>query len=466
MPQFGVELLALLRHRPPRLVRPARSSLRPIPAPVVTPNDDPDLTRNLTLSLWDVAFYSMMIGLGEQYLSAFSLALGCSDTVAGWIVTIPLLAGAALQLITPWAVQRLGSHRQWVIGCSLVQAFSFVPLVIAAVVGEIPVWLLFTIASFYWGAGLAAGPAWNAWITNIVPTEIRSTYLAKRTRVGQIMLLLAFLGGGELLQYGKAAALELRVFLALFALAGLCRFCSVLCLLAKTENHRPQRALKTIDFAELRGMWKRGCSGPLLAYLWIMYATAQIAGPFFTPYMLKDMAISYREYTLILGMSIFAKVLVMPLAAKFAEKYSVRTLLIVSGIVMIPLPAMWLISREIPFLLAVQVVAGLSWGAFELAIMLIFIETIPVERRTNVLTLYNLGYALASVLGSLVGGWLLATCGTSTTGYFVVFAVSGIGRLCTLPLVTLLPGWRPAKPAEVTLAANTATEAALGPPLD
>lgn len=432
--------------------------------PPAAPAHDPDLIRNLRFSLGDAAFYSVMVGVGECYLSAFSLALGCSDTVAGWIVTIPLLAGAALQLMTPWAVQRLGSHRQWVVGCSMVQAVSFVPLMFAAILGTMPVWLLFTIASFYWGAGLAAGPAWNAWITNLVPVDIRSTYLAKRTRVGQIVLLGAFLGGGELLQYGKTYGIELRIFLALFALAGLCRFCSVLCLMAKSERQRPERTLKAIDLSELRGMWKRGASGPLLAYLWIMYATAQIAGPFFTPYLLKDMGASYREYTLVLGMSILAKALVMPFAARFANKYGVRALLILSGVVLIPLPALWLVSRDIWFLLFVQTAAGLSWGAFELAIMLIFIETIPVERRTNVLTLYNLGYALASVLGSLLGGWLLVTFGTSTTGYFVVFALSGVGRLCTLPLVTLLPGWRRAKEAEVTLATNTAVESALGPP--
>jgi MFS family permease len=424
------------------------------------------LARNLSLSVGDVAFYSVMVGVGEQYLSAFSLALGCSDTVAGWIITIPLLAGAALQLVTPWAVQRLGSHRQWVVGCSMIQALSFIPLMVAAIVGSMPVWLLFTIASFYWGAGLAAGPAWNAWITNIVPAEMRSNYLAKRTRVGQVVLLIAFLGGGELLQYGKASGLELRVFLALFAMAGLCRFCSVLCLMAKSERKRPERTLQSIDWNELRGMWKRGCSGPLLAYLWIMYASAQIAGPFFTPYLLKDMQVSYREYTLVLGMSILAKALVMPFAARFANKYGVRALFIASGVVLIPLPALWLFSREVWFLLFVQTAAGLSWGAFELAIMLIFIETIPVERRTNVLTVYNLGYALASVLGSLLGGWLLAALGTSTTGYFVVFALSGVGRMCTLPLVTFLPGWRRAKEAEVTLATSTANEAALGPPMD
>lgn len=424
---------------------------------------DPELTRNLRLSVADAAFYSVMVGVGECYFSAFSLAVGCSNTVAGWIVTFPLLAGAALQLISPWAIRRLGSHRQWVVGCSLVQACCFVPLIIAAVAGSIPVWLLFAIVSFYWGAILSAGPAWNAWITNVVPSEIRSTYLAKRSRISQFMLLAAFIGGGELLQYGKAYGIELRIFLALFALAGLCRMCSVLCLYAQSEKPT-ERALTGIDLAELRGMWKRGASGPLLAYLWIMYATAQIAGPFFTPYLLKEMVVSYREYTLVLGMSIFAKVLVMPFAARFANKYGVRALLIASGVVLIPLPAFWLCSQNIWFLLGLQLAAGLSWGAFELAIMLIFIETIPVERRTNVLTLYNLGYALASVLGSLLGGWCLVAFGTNATGYYIVFALSGIGRMLTLPLVTMLPGWRRAKEDEVALATNTAVESALGPP--
>jgi hypothetical protein len=116
----------------------AQNSLSCVPAAAL---HDPHVTRNLQLMLWDAALYSIMVGLGEQYLSAFAIALGFSATIAGWITTIPLLAGSTLQLISPWAVERLGSHRTWVVGCVLVQGLSFVPLVIAAVVGTLPAFI-------------------------------------------------------------------------------------------------------------------------------------------------------------------------------------------------------------------------------------------------------------------------------------------------------------------------------------
>ncbi|MGC4003432.1 MAG: hypothetical protein QM811_09980 [Pirellulales bacterium] len=187
------------------------------------------------MMIWDVAFFSIMVGCGEQYLSAFAVALGFSPTVSGLITTVPLLCGAALQTISPWAVAKLGSHRKWVVGCSAVQAVAFLPLAIAAAIGAMPVWLLFVVAGFYWGAGLAAGPAWNAWVSNVIPTDIRSHYLARRTRIGQFCLLMAYVLGGLVLQYGKANDATMTVFMVIFAVAGACRMISVLCLAAKTE---------------------------------------------------------------------------------------------------------------------------------------------------------------------------------------------------------------------------------------
>lgn len=396
--------------------------------------------RNLQMMLWDVACYSVMVGLGEQYLSAFAIALGLSDTISGWITTIPLLAGAALQMISPWAIRKLGSHRLWCVGCVGVQGLSFIPLVIAAAWGQIPTWLLFVIASFYWGAGLAAGPAWNAWVNGILPVGTRSGFLARRSRVGQVTLLLAFVCGGLLLQAGKASNNVLTVFTALFAIAGACRMASTWCLYVKTEPAPPRRDMKGMRLAELRGLWRKGQPGPLLAYLWIMYASAQIAGPFFTPYLLNDMQCDYAVYMLVIGISFAAKALIMPFAGRFAERYGVRRLLILSGLAIIPLPVLWVCSREIWFLLVIQIAAGASWGAFELAIVLIFLESIPVDRRTSILTLYNAGYALANVGGSLIGGALLAILGSTTAAYFWIFAVSGAARLLILPWLTALPG--------------------------
>jgi hypothetical protein len=53
------------------------------------------------------------------------------EVVAGLIACVPLLAGAILQLVSPYGVRTLGSYRRWVSACAAVQAASFIPLVVA-----------------------------------------------------------------------------------------------------------------------------------------------------------------------------------------------------------------------------------------------------------------------------------------------------------------------------------------------
>jgi hypothetical protein len=60
-------------------------------------------------SIADAASYSIMVGIGETYLAAFALALGTGETFAGLIATLPMLAGASIQLATPWALRRFHS---------------------------------------------------------------------------------------------------------------------------------------------------------------------------------------------------------------------------------------------------------------------------------------------------------------------------------------------------------------------
>jgi MFS family permease len=170
-----------------------------------------------------------------------------------------------------------------------------------------------------------------------------------------------------------------------------------------------------------------------------MYATAQIAGPYFTPFILGHLRFDYATYMLILATSILTKSLSMPLLGRLAHRYGSRPLMIMGGLLMVPLPLFWLFSASVPYLLCVQVIAGFAWAACELAIILMSFDCIPASHRTSMLTAYNFGYAVVSVLGSLVGGLLLKLGGETYAAYLVVFAVSAAGRVLTLPLLRRLP---------------------------
>ena len=84
----------------------------------------PALRRDLRLMVSEGVAFSFMVGAGEAYVPAFALAAGHGDAAAGLVATLPMGAGALLQLVTPWGVARLRSHRRWVVLAATGQALA------------------------------------------------------------------------------------------------------------------------------------------------------------------------------------------------------------------------------------------------------------------------------------------------------------------------------------------------------
>ena len=401
----------------------------------------PQQTRqNLKHSVGDAVSFGAMVGLGETYLAAFALAAGLGEVMAGLVSSIPLLAGGVLQAVSPWAIRRIGSEKRWVVLCASLQALTFVPLVLAALYGSISGVVLLLVASAYWASGLATGPAWNTWIESIVPRGVRPKYFARRTRLAQLATLIGFVTAGLLLQWASAGDWLLQGFATIFLFAGLFRFASALFLVRhQTPDLPPQRpsAMLRGTSAPLadRGKW-------LLAYLVIVQGVVQISGPYFTPYMLQQVQFSYFQFTALLTAAFAAKVIALPVWAALAKRRGASWLLTLGGVGIVPLSALWIVADQFWYLLLVNFASGLVWAAYELGFFLLFFEALPTRNRTRLLTLYNLANTTAWCGGSLLGGWLLGYLGTTPSSYYVLFAVSSVGRLAALVLLAQTVGVR------------------------
>lgn len=394
------------------------------------------LRHDLRAILGDGAAFSAMVGVGETYLSAFALAIGAGEIAAGLVSSLPLLAGALLQLASPWAVQKCGSHRRWVVLCASCQALTFAPLAGFALWGRMPAGLIFVIAAVYWGSGMATGPAWNTWVGRIVPPRLRAEYFARRTRISQVAVLAGFVIGGFSLQAGAQWGKPLLAFALLFVIAGACRSISAWFLASQSEPPLPAIGQRHVPAREFFTRVVRPGDGRLLLYLLGVQAAVQISGPYFTPFMLKQMHFSYGTYVTLIGCSYLAKILAVPAWGRLAASYGTRRLLWIGGIGIVPVSAMWLVSTNFAWLVFVQLSGGALWAAYELAMFLLFFEAIADEERTSVLTTYNLAQAVATVGGSLVGGAILWAWGRSPETYLALFALSSIARGGTLAFLT------------------------------
>jgi MFS family permease len=388
------------------------------------------LRTNLRASMGDGAAFGVMVGVGETYFPAFALAIGLGEVAAGLISSVPMLAGGLLQLVSLRAVQWLGSEKRWVLLCASVQALAFVPLAIAGFLGTISMTTMLVVASVYWAAGLASGPAWNTWMQSIVPSRIRAKYFAGRTRTSQFTTLSAFLGGGMLLQWSRGADLELLAFAGLFLAACLFRLVSVACLAQQRIAIEHSVAVPRSIAGTINNMRETGWR--LLVFLVVMQGMVQISGPFFSPYLLEQLDYSYTQFVLLIGIAFLSKGIAFSVWAKVASRRGARWLLWVGGLGIVPIAGLWCISQNFAWLLLAQVISGTVWAAYELGFFLLFFETLPVHKRTRMLTIYNFGNTAAWCLGAAAGAAVLARLGAREQTYFILFAVSSLGRLLAI----------------------------------
>ncbi|MCA9059152.1 MAG: MFS transporter [Planctomycetaceae bacterium] len=410
-----------------------------------------ELRRNLFAMNADGFAFSVMVGIGETYLPAFVLSRGMGELTAALIATVPMLLGSLLQLAAPLILKRIRSYRYFVVGSASLQAASLLILMGMALAPHVPPWAVFIPATIYWAAGLATGPAWNTWVEQLVPHRIRSGFFARRSRLSHIGVLAGLISGGLMLRWSAAHGNTVGVFAIMFAIGSTGRFISAFMLARQTQayverHHKRHPSLPDVNpagrFREVMGILRHpGSAGRLVLFLMAMQTAVHVSGPYFTPFMLKSMQLSWTTYMGLLSLGFIGKMLSLPWAGRLANRAGADRLLLVGSLGIVPISALWMIRQDVWFLASIQVLSGLVWGCYELAMLLQFFRQIPAERRVGILTLYNMGNSAAMVLGSLIGAVILTRLGTTYDAYLTVFVASGVIRATA---VLLLPGRRQA----------------------
>jgi predicted MFS family arabinose efflux permease len=403
------------------------------------------LRRNLRAMNADGFSFSVMVGIAETYLPAFMLSRGFGEFAAALIATLPVLLGSLLQLAAPTLLHRLGSYRTFVVTTATLQALSVFMLMLLAFYPGLQAWMVFIPATTYWAAGLSTGPAWNLWAEQLVPTCIRSGFFARRSRLCHVGVLLGLAAGGLLLRWSAMNPSGWPIFAVLFGTGALGRLISSRMLALQTEVAGPTSAITAVaDTPALpagtsQGIWSQlqmpRAAGRLVAFLVLVQVAVHVSGPYFNPFMLRVMQLSWIDYMSLLSLGFIGKMLSLPSAARFANRFGADRLLWAGSLGIVPISAFWFCSQHFWFLAGIQILSGLVWGWYELAMLLQFFRRIPAERRVFVLTVYNVGNSAAMVVGTVIGAFVLQGFERTADAYLTVFLLSGCLRaICLLAL--------------------------------
>lgn len=384
--------------------------------------------RSLRLSLIDAFLSALMVGAGETYLPAYSLSIGMGEIFAGVLASMPIVSGAVLQLITPRGLQRVQSHKHWVVASSLLQSLTFLPLIYFSTTRAPDFWTLFLILTLYWGSGFSSGLAWNYWMGRLVQVEEGNRYFSKRARISQIGILLGLIGGGVALHNKVEIGPFSSVFTLLFVFAASCRLISSLVLSSQyfdpQWNREPRLGLR----ASWKIFWANTRKRQFFFFLAPFQAAIFISSPFVTPYMLAQVKMDYGTYMTAIGILFIGKILALTLIERYRGNTSGFRLLIFGAGAIVPLPSLWAVSSDMNFIFFLQLLSGLAWAFVEVGLSLIFFKDLKHDEKIPVLTVYNLLNSIAIILGTFVGGKVLWLFGEKITSYYALFVMGSLAR--------------------------------------
>ncbi|MEQ9450265.1 MAG: MFS transporter [Pseudomonadales bacterium] len=370
---------------------------------------DPKVESSLRHSIKDGVYFSMMTGGAESYFSAYGIFLQLSTSMIGLLASLPPLLASLMQIASAWLGRKIGRRRPIIVGGALLQAASLLPM---CAIPKLPADLqgpaLIAIVFIYLCGPNIGAPQWNSLVGDLLPEQRRGRFFATRTRYASIASLAALVVAGLVVDTFDRLDQTHWGFVCIFAGAILARCASAYHLAAMSDPGGHVASLAVPDDLTL---WHRIRRSKLLRFSFFfatMQAAVAISGPYFTLYMLRDLGLSYVEFMVITFASVLTQFLTLNRWGRLSDLFGNRLLLTTTAILITVIPAMWLISTNYVWLLAVQMLSGLCWAGFTLSATTFVFDLTPPDRRQILFAAHNVLAAIGVFLGAGMGAILVA----------------------------------------------------------
>ncbi len=406
-------------------------------------NDYTKTRKSLKYSIIDGSMYSVMQGFGSTYLAPFALAMKASNTIIGALATVPELVGSFFQLSSTYLLEKFRSRKRIIVFLAFLQAFLWLPLLLIPFFAKSqgPVILLIFI-TFFGILSFVINPLWTSLMGDLVPEDERGRYFGKRNTIISIVFFLSTFAAGYILSIFESRNVFVG-FSILFVVAFISRLFSAFYFSKMYEPVYVVDKKASFSFWEFIVRMKRSDNyyGKFVIYLCVLGFAANIAGPFFTVYMLKDLKFNYLTFTIVSMSSIVASFLSMSFWGRINDSRGSKFVLFITGFLISFVPLLWLLTKNPVMLFVIEIYSGVVWGGFNLASSNFIFDATTPQKRTRCITYFNLMHGICIFAGALLGGWLSAVLpyGSFTSAIPVLFIISGalrfLSALIFLPML-------------------------------
>ncbi len=389
--------------------------------------------------LRDGASQAVTQGSGEQYLSAYALLLQANAFQLSLLSALPQVIGTAAQLASVKLLRVFPDRKALIRTGTIGQGLAWIPIVLLPLIfPAFGTWLVIAGTALYFACAQFTMPTWNSFIADHLDQHERGAYFARRATIIASLSFGALFAAGWLLSLWQDHSFSWIGFALIFTVAGTARFFSAVALSRVEDTHHishPNAAPSFRSFLALTSLSFRR----FLLFSGLMHAAVLIAGPFFVLYMLRDLHLAYWSYGTWLAAGILGQLVTLRAWGRFGDRFGNKALLSVTGFMVPFLPMLYLASTNLPFLLCVNFLGGVTWGGLALGLQNYVFDAVRPEDRAKAVATYSTINAVGWCLGAFIGSWLVnALPSRIEIGQFslhpasnlpLVFFVSGVLRL-------------------------------------
>ncbi len=391
--------------------------------------------KSLKASIMDGSAYAAMLGLTQNYITPFALIMKATTAQIGLLSGIPNGMMSIAQLFAPILSEKLGSRKGLVMLMAFFHALMWVPiLLIPYIFSTNQVMWLITFMSLSTIFDATSQPAWGSMMADLVPEEIRGKYFGRRNRIsGLVAGLFSYIAAGilQLLTGNPRLAFSVIFIGAMFG-----RLVS-LYFLSRME----EPTFTTITKKVHTSIWEIGKRlpstnvGKFIIFCAMFNFSVMLSGPFFSPYMLKELKLNYVIYSIINSASALATIAFLSWWGKRTDKAGNIKILKITAFLVPFVPIAWTVSHNFWWLIGAQIFSGFTWAGFQLASSLFIFDASPQDNRIRYIAIYNALSFLGFSLGSFTGGFVIPLLPQIHGSSFLsMFLLSGVIRLIIVAL--------------------------------
>lgn len=382
-------------------------------------------------------FGCIMSGLTQNYFSPFLLALGGSAAHIGLLNSLTNLIASLAQLPSDTLTRYFRSRQVITAAFVFLQSVTLGLLAWIALAHVANVYLTIAVITCFSGFGAVVQPCWVSMLSDMVAETRRGKYFGWRTHRLGMTIIVTTLFTGLALYYFERVDLAFGFF-CVFAAAAATRFLSFIYIRKIVDpplRFTPESHFNLWDFLS---QVKTSNFAQFVFFTAGVNFAVNLAAPFFTVFMLQDLAMNYIEFTLI---NLAAPVVLYAIIERWGLHAdivgNIKVLRVVAPMFGL-IPLLWIVNQHPAYLICVEMFAGFLWAGFNLSSSNFIMDAVTPEKRTRCIAYFNVINGAALALGAFCGGHLIPYL-PALRGYKILtlFVISSALRIiigCLAPL--------------------------------